>query len=249
MSTRETTRTRRNTAGRAGGSDVDTGTGTGIQDRDSEKLQQERRRQRRELQKQRRAVEVRRQKRMLMIGAVLFIIIAVVGTRVMHRAWAKSKLSDAVLEYQDTVEKYAEREGISEYVDTLLAIMMVESEGRGEDVMQSSESKGLERNSLGPEESIEQACIYFSALIEIAEGLGIHDDRALIQAYNFGPGYLDYVAENGGSHHQKLATAYAKEKSGGEKVYYFHLYAIQKNGGWIYKFGNMFYNAIVQQYL
>ena len=28
-----------------------------------------------------------------------------------------------------------------------------------------------------------------------------------------------------------------------------HLYAIKKNGGWIYKFGNMFYDALVQRYL
>ena len=28
-----------------------------------------------------------------------------------------------------------------------------------------------------------------------------------------------------------------------------HIYAIKKNGGWIYKFGNMFYEAIVEEYM
>ena len=130
-----------------------------------------------------------------------------------------------------------------------MAIMMVESEGTGEDVMQSSESKGLELNSLEPEESIEQACIYFAALVQMADELGIDDDKALIQAYNFGPGYLTYIAKHGKKHTEELAIEYAKELSGGEKIRYLHLYAIRKNGGWIYKFGNMFYDALVEQYL
>ncbi len=214
-----------------------------------DQLHQERRRQRRELQRERRARAVRRQKILIGIAAAFLILVIAVGGQIVHKAWATSTLSEEVLAYRDTVEKYAEQEGVEDYVDVLMAIMMVESEGDGEDVMQSSESKGLERNSLNPEESIEQACIYFSALVDIAKDLGIDDDKALIQAYNFGPGYLQYVAENGKKHRQKLAIEYAKEQSGGEKIRYPHLYAIKKNGGWIYKFGNMFYDAIVQRYL
>jgi hypothetical protein len=127
--------------------------------------------------------------------------------------------------------------------------MMAETKGEHKDVMQSSESKGLERNSLGPEESIEQACIYFSALVKIAHNLEIEDDKALIQAYNFGPGYLTYVAKHGKKHKESLAIEFAKEHSGGQKVRYMHVYAIKKNGGWIYKYGNMFYEAVVEQYL
>jgi hypothetical protein len=83
----------------------------------------------------------------------------------------------------------------------------------------------------------------------MADELGIDDDKALIQAYNFGPGYLTYLSENGKKHRQKLAIEYAKQKSEGKKIRYMHLYAIRKNGGWIYKFGNMFYDALVQRYL
>ena len=184
-----------------------------------------------------------------MAAAAVMIFVIAAGTHVVHRAWAKSSLSDEVLSYRSTVEKYAKKEGISEYVDTLLAIMMVESEGKGRDVMQSSESKGLDRNSLEPEESIEQACIYYAALINIAHNLKIKDDKAIIQAYNFGPSYLSYVAKHGGKHTQKLAISFSKKQSGGEKIRYLHLIAIKKNGGWLYKFGNMFYEALVEKYL
>ena len=54
------------------------------------------------------------------------------------------------------VEKYARENGISEYVNVLLAIIQVESGGTAEDVMQSSESLGLPPNSLDTESSIKQ---------------------------------------------------------------------------------------------
>lgn len=216
---------------------------------EAEERRQARRRHQREEQRQQRARAVRRMRTLAVLGAVLLVILVFTGTRLIHKAWAKSKLSDSVLGYRSTMERYAQQEGVEEYVDTLLAIMMVESEGQGKDVMQSSESKGLARNSLKPEESIEQACIYYAALIEISRDLGIDDEKAVIQAYNFGPGYLSYLSEHGGKHRQKYAIEYARELSGGEKIRYLHLYAIRKNGGWIYKFGNMFYDALVEQYM
>ena len=214
-----------------------------------EERAQRRRQQRRARQRALRAREVRRQKIFAAALAAALILVVVIGSRIIHRAWAKSTLSDAVLGYSDTVEKYAKQEGIGKYVDVLLAIMMVESEGIGSDVMQSSESMGLAPGSLGPEESIEQACVYFAALVRIADDLGIKDEKAIIQAYNYGPGYLNYLSDHGRKHSQKLAVAYAKDMSGGEKIRYLHLYAIKENGGWLYKFGNMFYEALVRQYL
>ena len=63
-------------------------------------------------------------------------------------------LSPEVLAHQPMVEKYARQNGISNYVYVLLAIIQVESEGKLEDVMQSSESAGLPVNTLGTEDSI-----------------------------------------------------------------------------------------------
>ena len=207
------------------------------------------RRKRRAQQRIRREKALRRQKILALTLAVLFITLFAGEKILMHKAWAQSPLSEKVIAYNCTVKKYAKREKIEQYTDVLLAIMMAETKGEHKDVMQSSESKGLERNSLGPEESIEQACIYFSALVKIAHNLEIEDDKALIQAYNFGPGYLTYVAKHGKKHKESLAIEFAKEHSGGQKVRYMHVYAIKKNGGWIYKYGNMFYEAVVEQYL
>ena len=217
--------------------------------RRAEELRQAERRKRRAKQREQRAKAIRRQKILAVLGVILAVLLFAGGRLLMKQAYAQSSLSEKVLGYKDTVKKYAKKEKIEKYADTLLAIMMAESKGEGKDVMQSSESKGLERNSLEPEESIEQACIYFAALIEIAHNLEIKDDNALIQAYNFGPGYLTYIAKHGKKHTEELAIEYAKEHSGGEKVRYVHLYAIKKNGGWIYKFGNMFYEAIVEDYM
>src|SRR5699024_6588248 len=82
-------------------------------------------------------------------------------------------VSSKVLKYQPTVEKYAEKYGISDHVPTLLAIMEVESGDELEDVMQSSKSLGLPVNTLDTEASIKQGTKYFSELLESAEKYGV----------------------------------------------------------------------------
>lgn len=157
-------------------------------------------------------------------------------------------LSPEVLAHQPTVEKYAKEYGISEYVSYLLAIMQVESGGTAVDVMQSSESLGLPPNTLGTEESIKQGCKYFASLLSSAESKGC-DINAVIQSYNYGGGYLDYVAGNGKKHSFNLAENFSREKSGGVKVTYTNPIAVARNGGWRYNYGNMFYVELVSQYL
>jgi hypothetical protein len=71
----------------------------------------------------------------------------------------------------------------------------------------------------------------------------------VIQAYNFGPGYLDYVAGKGGKHSAKLAEEFSGERSSWNKTKYMNPVAIARNGGWRYTFGNMFYADLVTQYL
>ena len=156
-------------------------------------------------------------------------------------------LSESVLQYRDLVEYYAAEEGIEHYVPVLLAIMQVETAGERDDVMQSSESAGLEPNSLGPEDSIAQACDYVRGLVDRQETTGV-DDRTIIQAYNYGPGYIYYIEENGGVHSFDLAVAYAEEMSGGRTANYTHPIA-DDNGNWMYLYGNMYYVTLVEQYL
>lgn len=146
-------------------------------------------------------------------------------------------LSAEVLKHQPMVEKYARENGISEYVNVLLAIIQVESGGTAKDVMQSSESLGLPPNSLDTESSIKQGCKYFASLLSSCKNQGIGDLNVAIQSYNYGGGYVGYVAGNGKKHTFTLAENFAREKSGGKKVTYTNPIAIERNGGWRYAYG------------
>jgi|SRR5690625_106229 len=156
-------------------------------------------------------------------------------------------VSADVLRHQPMVEKYAQEYGISEYVPTLLAIIEVESGGKLPDVMQSSESLGLPPNSLDTEASIQQGTKYFSDLLRSAERNEI-DINGVIQAYNYGGAFIDYVAKRGSQYNFELAEKFAEKRSGGSKVTYSNPIAIKKNGGWRYRYGNMFYVDLVGQY-
>ena len=157
-------------------------------------------------------------------------------------------VSQEVLAHKPMLEKYAREYGIEEYLNVLLAIIQVESGGTLEDVMQSSESLGLPPNSLSTEESIKQGCKYFSELLAVAETKGC-DLNSVIQSYNYGGGFLDYVAGRGKKYTFELAESFARNKSGGKKVTYTNPVAVEKNGGWRYSYGNMFYVLLVSQYL
>ncbi|EAE3409285.1 TPA: bifunctional lysozyme/C40 family peptidase [Listeria monocytogenes] len=158
-------------------------------------------------------------------------------------------VSADVLKHKPLVEKYAKLEGIEEYIQLILAIIQVESGGKGNDVMQSSESIGLPPNSFtNPEDSIKQGVHYIAELVRSAKSLGV-DQPSVIQSYNYGGGFLNYVASNGKKYSFELAQAFSKEKANGQKVTYTNPIAIPINGGWRYTYGNMFYNTIVSQYL
>lgn len=157
-------------------------------------------------------------------------------------------VSAEVLAHKPMVEKYCKEFGIEEYTNYILAIMQVESGGKGEDVMQSSESLGLPPNSLSTEESIKQGCKYFSELIAGIESNGC-DINTAVQSYNYGGGFISFVAGKGKKYTYELAEQFSREKSGGVKVDYPNPIAILINGGWRYNYGNQFYVKLVSQYL
>lgn len=115
----------------------------------------------------------------------------------------------------------------------LLAIMQVESGGELDDLMQSSGSLELPADSLQQEASIRQGCSYFAQLLRRAESEGCDLDTT-IQAYNYGSGFIDYVAEHGGKYSLELSEKFAEKQSGGATVPYDNLLAVKRNGGWRY---------------
>ena len=54
------------------------------------------------------------------------------------------------------------------------------------------------------------------------------------RSYNYGGGYVGYVAGKGKKHTFNLAESFAREKSGGKRVTYTNPIAVAKNGGWRY---------------
>ena len=158
-------------------------------------------------------------------------------------------LCDEVLALKPLVLYHARYFGVEAYIWYLLAIIQVESGGRVEDVMQSSESLGLPPNSLSRDESIRQGVRYFSQLLSRAERLDADMD-AVLQSYNFGIGFIDYIVQNGnGQYSFELAMSFARRLSGGIRVLYTNPIAVEENGGWRYRYGNMFYVRLVRSHL
>lgn len=154
-------------------------------------------------------------------------------------------LSPEVLKLKNMVEKYCKQFGIPEDVMTILAIIQVESGGKGGDVMQSSESLGQSPGSLSTEASVRQGVKYFSEIATNAKSHNIAIEAA-IQAYNYGGGFLDYVIKHGSKYTFDVGSDFAKEKAGGRRVTYTNPIAPEK---WRYAYGNMFYAKLVSQYL
>ena len=129
-----------------------------------------------------------------------------------------ARLPPMVEQWRADVEACAEEYGVAEYVELLLAIMAQESGGDPSvtaDIMQCSASAGLPDNSISdPLESIRQGVHYFSTLVG-RRGAGEVDMETVIQSYNFGGGYQDFVAEEwGGRHSEESARAFSERMCG-----------------------------------
>lgn len=117
-------------------------------------------------------------------------------------------LTKRVENYRPLVEKYAEEYDVIEYVDILLAMMMQESGGKGNDPMQASESLCGKRNCIDdPEQSIKQGVYYFSQTIQAADG----DLKLAIQSYNFGKGFINYVKSKNTTYTEQLAIEFSQK--------------------------------------
>ena len=95
--------------------------------------------------------------------------------------------------YRDLVTEYAIKYEIEDYVDLLLAVIMQESGGIGNDIFQASESLGLSPNTLSVEESIDQGVKVMAARLDAAKVESITDMnkiRLALQGYNFGGDYI-----------------------------------------------------------
>lgn len=125
-----------------------------------------------------------------------------------------SQLSQAVLQYEEIVHGALLEYELEEHTPLVLAIMIQESGGTASlDVMQASESIGLPPNTItDPVYSIEVGVAHFEKVLAKRERLGVDLDTA-IQSYNYGSGYMDFVAANGGKHSAALAQAFSEQQA------------------------------------
>lgn len=106
---------------------------------------------------------------------------------------------------QDELAKYK----LEKYTVVLVALMQQESRGKGGDPMQSSESAGLAPNTIDdPKESIKQGVKHFQRVIKYGNEKKV-DLLTIIQSYNMGIGYINYIARHGGQHNENLAKRFS----------------------------------------
>ncbi|MCM3705602.1 MULTISPECIES: lysozyme family protein [Cytobacillus] len=122
-------------------------------------------------------------------------------------------VSRDVQNYTPKLEKELKEVNLEEYTLVLAAIMQQESKGKGGDPMQASESAGLPPNTIqDPEESIKQGVKHFQKALTYGNQKNV-DFPAVIQAYNMGIGYIDFVAEQGGKHSEEIAKEFSLKQA------------------------------------
>lgn len=184
----------------------------------------------------------------ILIAVILFFLVCTASYAIVM----KQKVN-IVTQWTEVVKEATQKEGISDYSDLVLAIILTETKGGHLDVMQSSESKyGVQNQIVTSEESIESGVAYLAEMIHESQ-VQQTDIWTAIQAYNFGPAYIHFVAENGGVNTTELAEEYSKDflapmlgNHTQMKYHYLKPRAIFYNGGYLYQDGgNFFYADIV----
>ena len=129
-------------------------------------------------------------------------------------------LSPEVIAYEETITRYAEENGIVDYVPILAAIMMQESKGLGDDPMQCSESvfntkySRVPNGISDPEYSIECGVKTFADCLNRANVKDKSDTEHLylaIQGYNYGNGYIEWAISNFGGYSKYNAQLFSDE--------------------------------------
>lgn len=199
--------------------------------------------------------------------ALLFMILLIVGIgggqqQINTQIGVAQNLSPEVEQWRDLVSREAEAQGMTDYVGLILAIIQVESGGRGtRDIMQSSESAGLPPNTFqSEEESVKQGIKYLRSIVEILQGFnqGYENNAKLIaQAYNFGSPFARYVGNRGGEYDLEVAEAYSRDVvapslGNHNGTTYSYVNNISQSLGKTYLYrngGNYLYGEMVGQYI
>ncbi|MGT2950254.1 hypothetical protein BU202_02105 [Streptococcus cuniculi] len=158
-----------------------------------------------------------------------------------------------VMTYQTMVQEILAENDTKANEELVLAMIYTETKGKQADVMQSSESaSGYADTITDSKESIRQGVEYLSQNLLLAEEANV-DAWTAVQAYNYGPAYIEYVAQNGGKNTIELSTSYSKDivapslgNTTAQTYTYYHPIALLHGGKLYVNGGNIYYSRQVR---
>ncbi|HEF7298452.1 TPA: lysozyme family protein [Bacillus cereus] len=206
---------------------------------------------------------------LLLIGMICLLIAGAFGAgsssqeKIGGNIGASKNLDPDVEKWRSLVEKEAAAQGMQDYVNLLLAIIQVESGGRGtRDIMQSSESAGYDRPNVfqTEEESVRQGVKHLKECLMALKAFNMgyeNNIKALAQAYNYGNYFATWLGKRGGEYNLEVAEEYSRTivapslgNTTGRTMPYVNETSLRL--GKPYKYvdgGNFFYGELISEYI
>ncbi|WP_255257989.1 lysozyme family protein, partial [Bacillus cereus] len=205
----------------------------------------------------------------ILVGIILLLIAGMLGAgtkqqeQISGNVGASKNLDPDVERWRGLVEKEAAAQGMQDYVNLLLAIIQVESGGRGtRDIMQSSESAGYDRPNVfqTEEESVRQGVKHLKECLLALKAFNMgyeNNIKALAQAYNYGNYFATWLGRRGGEYNLEVAEEYSRTivapslgNTTGRTMPYVNETSMRL--GKPYKYvdgGNFFYGELISEYI
>ena len=158
-----------------------------------------------------------------------------------------------VMTYQPMVREILNEGDTPANEELVLAMIYTETKGKEGDVMQSSESASGSTNTINDNaSSIRQGVQTLTDNLYLAQKKGV-DVWTAVQAYNFGPAYIDFIAQNGKENTLALAKQYSRDTVApllgntiGKTYSYIHPISIFHGAELYVNGGNYYYSRQVQ---
>ena len=170
-----------------------------------------------------------------------------------YKAYRVNQDVKQVMTYQPRVREILSEKDTPANEELVLAMIYTETKGKEGDVMQSSESASGSTNTINDNaSSIRQGVQTLTDNLYLAQKKGV-DVWTAVQAYNFGPAYIDYIAQNGKENTLALAKQYSREtvapllgNTTGKTYSYIHPISIFHGAELYVNGGNYYYSRQVQ---
>ena len=158
-----------------------------------------------------------------------------------------------VMTYQPMVREILSEKDTPANEELVLAMIYTETKGKEGDVMQSSESASGATNTINDNaSSIRQGVQTLTDNLYLAQKKGV-DVWTAVQAYNFGPAYIDFIAQNGKENTLALAKQYSRDtvapllgNTTGKTYSYIHPISVFHGAELYVNGGNYYYSRQVQ---